>query len=55
MEKEKKIINGIYCEAENCTYHTTDNKCNAGSIQVSSCGFLKCEPDCATFKEKKQS
>lgn len=52
MNTDKKIINGVYCEVKNCSYHTVDNKCTAGSIQVSPCKDAKCDPDCATFKEK---
>ncbi len=48
-------IGGIVCHADSCVYHTKDNCCEAGKIQVSSCccsGTGKNEPACDTYKSK---
>ncbi len=51
MDNNCKIC-GIVCHAENCTYHTKDNCCEAGKIQVSSCCGSANEPACDTYKAK---
>lgn len=48
-----KTIEGITCEVDTCEYHTTENKCTAGTIKVTPYGASnKEETDCSTFKKK---
>lgn len=50
---DSKIIKGITCEVDTCEYHTTENRCGAGSIKVTPYGATaKEETDCSTFKRK---
>lgn len=52
-ECNEKIVQGILCDAKNCVYHTCDDHCKAGEIQVgyhSSCNSS--ETACTTFKTK---
>ena len=48
-----KQIKGIVCDVKNCMYHSTENKCCAGTISVgpreASCSA---NTNCATFKPK---
>lgn len=46
-------ISGIKCEVENCRYHTKDNCCDAGCIQVGP-GHAEHSSDtaCVTFEQK---
>ncbi len=49
MEKDK--IQGIYCTACECHYHTKDDGCCAKEIKVNgSCAKTSCETECQTFK-----
>lgn len=50
----ENLINGIICHADNCEFHSTDNRCFAGCIKVSGCNKESCstEPFCDTFKAK---
>ncbi len=49
----EKKINGIICHAESCTYHTKDNCCEAGSINVTGCDCNDCEKHaCETYRAK---
>lgn len=49
----KDVISGIKCEVKNCTYHTTNDRCEAGKIEVGYCGSCNCsETACTTFKAK---
>ena len=46
-------ISGIKCDVENCVYHTKDNCCDAGCINVQSHNATDVsETMCATFEYK---
>ena len=43
----------VSCSVKNCVYHTENNVCSAGKIQVGNCSAHKAEETCCdTFKAK---
>lgn len=48
----KSSIPGIDCSVDNCMYHTTEDKCTAGSIKVGAqkACCSSCDTECVTFK-----
>ena len=54
MENNKKIAD-VKCNVTNCVYHTMNNCCEAGAIEVEPCAeHCNCstETACKTFKAK---
>ena len=54
MENTKKIAD-VKCNVTNCVYHTMNNCCEAGAIEVEPCAeHCNCstETACKTFKAK---
>lgn len=51
---EQKQDRAICCKVENCTYHSSGDRCNAKQIHVGP-QFACCSQDtvCATFKPDK--
>ncbi|MBP3692626.1 MAG: DUF1540 domain-containing protein [Clostridia bacterium] len=49
--KNSNCIQGIKCEVTNCHYHTKDNHCTAGVIEVGNMNATeKGDTQCKTFK-----
>ena len=47
------IIRGIKCSFSNCAYHTADDQCGAGHINVGpSNAQVENDTKCATFEAK---
>ncbi len=53
MSDCSKTSDCIKCSVKNCVYHSTENRCNAESIEVGNSTAHTCsETCCDTFKSK---
>ena len=53
MDNKKDKLNGVGCGVINCKYHTIDNRCTAGRINVESPNAVRMgETFCGTFDAK---
>ncbi len=54
MSKDSCEISGIKCNVINCIHHASDDRCEAGCIEVGPSCSCTCsnETSCNTFKAK---
>ena len=56
MDTNNKIT-GVMCKVTDCHYHSTDNKCTAGQIEVCNCHNCDCTGSkedmsfCSTYRK----
>lgn len=53
MNGKQECINGVKCGVGHCKYHTTENRCTAGRINVQNeSAMKKAETFCSTYETR---